>query len=100
MVCNISIAKFYYKPRYCLIINEEFVIKVPKKTWDELYNYIYEYRKASTVCMSLDELFEAAKKWASDEAPDTTIREYKGKKLVDVSKAPGTKHRKKLDEKE
>lgn len=40
MISNISIAKFYHKPRYCLIINDTYVIKIPKKTWNDLYEMI------------------------------------------------------------
>lgn len=96
MISNISIAKFYHKPRYCLIINEEFVIRVPKKTWDKLYNYIQEYRNKNTMTISLDGFYNTI----SEYALSCDSMNVQQARFVNIMAAPGTHHRKKLEEKQ
>lgn len=40
MKCEISLVKRYHKPRYNLVINNTYHIKIPKKTWYRLYKMI------------------------------------------------------------
>ncbi len=54
MKCNISLVKRYHKPRYNLVINNTYYIKIPKKKWLELYKMIEDSKQPYLVVQSFN----------------------------------------------